>query len=311
MSSSRLIERLREVCADPLPLPGAGETALRHERLLEIGRESLSLARLAEAHFDALAILAESGRAVAPGVIYGVWAAEIPGQALRISNTGEKLSITGRKMFASGATLVDRALVTVAAPEPLLFDVDLRGNEATLVVDTTVWKSAAFTETKTSVVDFEETPVTKGDQLGERGWYLSRPGFWHGACGPAACWAGGAIGLVDYALRQSRKDSHTLSHLGAMEAAAWGMRSVLAAAGAEIDAIPEDAAAGYTRALKCRHLVEQHAMDILTRFGRAYGPYPLAFEDEIGTRYQELTIYLRQCHAERDLENLGSAVAGR
>ena len=28
--------------------------------------------------------------------------------------------------------------------------------------------------------------------LGEANWYVERPGFWQGACGPAAAWAGGA-----------------------------------------------------------------------------------------------------------------------
>ena len=44
-----------------MPLPAGGDTAGRLQRLAEIGKEDLSLARLAEAHFDAVAILAEAG----------------------------------------------------------------------------------------------------------------------------------------------------------------------------------------------------------------------------------------------------------
>ena len=40
--------------------------------------------------------------------------------------------------------------------------------------------------------------------MGTPGWYVERNGFWHGAVGPAACWAGRAAGLVDAAHVVSR-----------------------------------------------------------------------------------------------------------
>src|SRR5690348_908598 len=46
-----------------LPLPGAGRTAQRWAALAAWGARDLSLARLAEGHVDALAILTEAGRA--------------------------------------------------------------------------------------------------------------------------------------------------------------------------------------------------------------------------------------------------------
>ncbi len=297
--------RVREVCAEPLPLPAGGHTTQRHLRLLEIAREDLSLARLAEAHFDAIAILAEAGRAPIPAALYGVWASELPGKSLTLTETPSGLLINGTKMFCSGAGLIDRALITVGAPDPFLIDLDLRAHSDTLSIDTAAWKPSAFALTNTATVTFANTPAARKDILCERNWYLTRPGFWHGACGPAACWAGGAVGLVDYALQQSRSDPHTLAHLGALQSAAWSLRSILTTAGNKIDADPTGAAAAHQRALIVRHLVEQHATDILTHLGRAYGPHPLAFNEPISQRVQELTIYLRQCHAERDLAALG------
>jgi hypothetical protein len=44
-----------------LPQPGAGRTRERWAALAELAEEDLSLARLAEGHTDALAILAELG----------------------------------------------------------------------------------------------------------------------------------------------------------------------------------------------------------------------------------------------------------
>src|ERR1700761_4045899 len=73
--ASRL-RALQQSGALTLPAPGTGNTVARHMALLEFGRMDLSLARLAEAHTDALAILAEAGRSSAAQsqLLYGVWA---------------------------------------------------------------------------------------------------------------------------------------------------------------------------------------------------------------------------------------------
>ncbi len=306
MTNDELQQRFREVCKEELPLPGHGETARRHFRLLKIGREDLSLARLAEAHFDAVAILAEAGRIPEPGATYGVWASERPGFHLTLTTQGDEVLVNGTKMFCSGASIIDRALVTVEASEPILLDIDLHSNQNALDIDSSAWKPKAFALTNTATVAFREARVPRDRAVGGPGWYLSRPGFWHGAIGPASCWAGGALGLLDYVQSQTRNDPHTLAHKGAMEAAAWTMRAALEASGNEIDGDPGNAAAAHARALIVRHVIEQRCTEILDRFGRAYGPHPFAFVDETSLRCEELKIYLRQCHAERDLAVLGA-----
>jgi alkylation response protein AidB-like acyl-CoA dehydrogenase len=304
MTRDGLIARLREVIADPIPLPGSGHTPARHRKLFDLGREDLSLARLAEAHWDAVAILAEAGHQPQPGAIYGVWAAEAPDKVLNLDN----FAITGRKPFCSGAGIVDRALVTVTQPEALLVDIDLRERGNALIFDDTAWKTSAFAETKTSLAAFNAIEIHETNIVGEPGFYLDRFGFWHGACGPAACWAGGATGLVDWAIAQKRDDPHTLAHLGAMQAAVWSMQSCLQTAGQEIDATWPNIPAAQIRALTLRHLIEQACTDILRRLARAFGPAPLAMDEPLSRRYQELDLYVRQSHAERDLEILGGKV---
>jgi alkylation response protein AidB-like acyl-CoA dehydrogenase len=308
MTSAQLVERLRSMLNSDLPLPGSGETALRHQRLMDVGREDLSLARLAEAHWDAVAILAEAGREAKAGAIYGVWASEKPGQELELITREVGVAIEGKKMFCSGAGLVDRALITVKGMKPLLVDVDLRRNADMLQIDGSAWKTAAFAETQTATVIFDGVLVSEEDFVGGPGWYLERAGFWHGACGPAACWAGGAAGLVDFAVRQSRSDPHTVAHLGAMQAVLWGLEAILDHAGREIDANVCDVPRAQMRALSLRYLVEQECTEILRRLGRAYGPHPMVMDGAISRRCQELELYLRQSHAERDLESLGLLV---
>ena len=299
-----MLDRLRDVIADSPPLPGSGQTTARHQRLEQVGREDLTLARLAEAHWDAVAILAEAGREPARDALYGVWASEIPGRALHLDKGTSGLVVSGTKLFCSGASLVDRALLTVGSP-PLLVDIDLRAQAARIDIDFSSWKTVAFTNTKTATVTFKALQVGDEETIGSPGWYLDRDGFWHGACGPAACWAGGAAGLVSYALEQSRNDPHTLAHVGAMSANLWAMHSYLEQAGREIDEFPSNVPAARIRARMTRHLVEQSCTDVLRRLVRAYGPHPLAMREDILMRYQELDLYLRQSHAERDLETLG------
>jgi hypothetical protein len=106
-------------------------------------------------------------------------------------------------------------------------------------------------------------------------------------------------------MSQSRQDAHSLAHLGAMQAAVWQLRACLIEAGRQIDSDADSPHAGRMIALTLRHLVEQACTDILRRFARACGPRPLISDERISLLYQELDLYLRQSHAERDLEQLG------
>lgn len=121
-----------------LPLPGRGGTAQRWRALAELAADDLDLARLAEAHLDALAILQElrepptAGSPAPPvrsGQRWAVWAAEPPNglvQAEQGSDGGWRL--TGIKRWCSGAHACTHALVTAHAPDGgRLFAVDLSG----------------------------------------------------------------------------------------------------------------------------------------------------------------------------------------
>ena len=100
-----------------------------------------------------------------------------------------------------------------------------------------------------------------------------------------------------------RDDAHTSAHLGAMQANVWATECLLQVAGEEFDREPK--ANAMVRALQVRHLIEQACTDTLRRFARSMGPAPLARNGDIARRYTELDLFLRQSHAERDLEALG------
>jgi hypothetical protein len=83
------------------------------------------------------------------------------------------------------------------------------------------------------------------------------------------------------------------------------MSALLEASGREIDADPRDARQqARVRALKLRHLIERWCSELLDRFGRATGPQLLAHDARCARQHMALTLYIRQCHAERDLATI-------
>jgi alkylation response protein AidB-like acyl-CoA dehydrogenase len=288
-----------------LPLPGHGATALRHEALKRWGAKDLSLARIAEAHTDALAILAEAGKAARAETLYGVWASDGPASRLTYTcRTDVGFELKGTKQFCSGATFLEAALVTAHGEQGMLL-LDVALDDAGITPQPSAWQSAAMADTNTVAVDFTEVSVPASRAIGGPNWYLTRPGFWHGAIGPAACWAGGALSLIEAASKLGRKDPHSRAQVGALQSLGWALNAYLDRSGQEIDADPEDETGeARVRALKVRHLIERACTEVLDRFGRATGPQLLAHDAQAARQHLALTLYIRQCHAERDLETI-------
>jgi hypothetical protein len=90
-----------------------------------------------------------------------------------------------------------------------------------------------------------------------------------------------------------------------LQSLGWALNAYLDRAGQEIDADPEDRNGdARVRALKVRHLIERACTEVLDRFGRATGPQLLAHDAHVARQHVALTLYIRQCHAERDLETI-------
>jgi hypothetical protein len=301
--------RLRTLAATgalDLPLPGGGATPARFDALRTLAAvEDLSVARLAEAHTDAVAILVEAASAVPAGALLGVWASNRSSAPLVARRRSGGWRLEGSKGFSSGVTILDATLVTADADDgERLFLVPLRAGGVR--ADPSVWHSAALAATATGAVELD-LEVAADAAIGGPGFYVGRPGFWHGAIGVAAVWAGGADGLA--ATVRARVDAGDVlarAHVGAIEAARWGMRAVLADAGRAIDADPDDRAGiGFPRALTVRHLVVEHCETVLHHAERALGPGPLAFDAGHAQRVMDLRLYLQQHHPDRDLDAIG------
>jgi alkylation response protein AidB-like acyl-CoA dehydrogenase len=293
-----------------LPFPGSGRTRERWAAFAELAAADLSLARLGEGHSDALAILAElDGPAPPPGSRWGVWAAHPPGPALEARGSGGRWNLRGTKRYCSGARSCTHALVTATAPDgERLFVVEVRA--AAPIPGT--WPATGMAASDTLDVGFCDVPA---EPVGPPGAYVERPGFAHGGVGVAACWYGGtrAVGRTLLTAASERDvGPHALAHLGAVDIALNTVRAALDGAADEIDADPADVkAAGRIRALRVRALAEAAATDVMNRVGRALGAGPLCLDEPHSRRVADLTVYVRQHHAERNLAELGALVAGQ
>jgi alkylation response protein AidB-like acyl-CoA dehydrogenase len=215
--------------------------------------------------------------------------------------------LDGIKRYCSGARSCTHALVTAAVPDGTrLFAL---ATDALAPVPGT-WPTTGMAASDTLDVEFTDIAA---EPVGEPNSYTSRPGFAHGGAGVAACWYGGARAIGTTLLAAAAKRDvgpHALAHLGAIDIALHTTRDALEQAATEIDADPADRqAGGWRRALRVRALVEATATEVMQRVGRALGAGPLCHDEAHARRVADLTVYLRQHHAERDLAELGALVA--
>ncbi|MDT5365160.1 MAG: hypothetical protein QOC69_6922 [Mycobacterium sp.] len=296
-----------------LPAPGSGQTARRWWKLAALTERDVVSGRLAEAHTDAVAILAElGGPTPKPGQLWGVWAAESAEAIVTVTDDGDTAVLDGTKAWCSGAGLCTHALITARREDNLrgLYAVDL--SQPQVMPLTHSWRNAGMRASDTRSVQLSGAAA---EPVGRPGEYLDRAGFWHGAIAVAACWLGGARGVAgplygavadDHS--SASGDVHAHAHLGAVDAALAAGEAVLMSAACYVDAEPHGDRAELM-ARRVRAVVEHAVDEVITRTGRALGPKTLALDGEHAQRVADLTLYVRQSHAERDLAALGRLAA--
>jgi alkylation response protein AidB-like acyl-CoA dehydrogenase len=309
----RVGRRFLEVISpfDRLPLPGHGDTWERFSILASLGEEDLSLARLGEGHADALAILQESGRGIHhPESSYGVWAARTGTRGVTADPVPGGWRLTGSKPFCSGSRLLDRALVTAEAPDGYrLFDIAT----ADVVIDAAVdsWPAVGMADSISETLTFGGGVISENDAIGPPGFYTDRPGFWFGACGVAACWYGGARGLVAGVVQSLSGDPGeiVLMEIGKAASALQGMGDALRSVAEAIDLDPEDKKGqAHARALIARQVVHDSCVGVLGQTAAAGGARPLCHDAAQARRAADLYVYLAQHHGGTDAAHLGHMI---
>lgn len=278
--------------------------------LRSLGRHDLTTARVIEPHLDALAILREAGLApqelgAAPDAVWGVYASRAPG--LRATqDAGGAWRLDGTKPWCSLGDVLSWALVSAGTDEgQRLFAVRL--DESVESVDEP-WVSRGLAAIRSTGLTFHGTSA---QPVGAAGFYLSRDGFAWGGIGVAAVWAGGFDALLASLVRAAQRrepDQIALMHLGRLDATARVIDVVLADAARAIDAGEANGSDGGLLAARARAIVAAACEQALEVVGHALGPGPLAADETHARRVADLTIYVRQHHAERDLAALGRSV---
>ena len=314
--------RFAVASAGTLPQPGSGHTTALFDALATVAAADLTAARVLEAHTDALAILQQAPGGTAEAVAtlpasrrserssWGVFAAEGPGLRVDATRSRGDWRLSGRKPWCSLAGSLSHALVTAhTTPEGQqpgsrrLFAVDLAVAGVTVLED--AWFATGLNQVPSGPVDFADVPAVP---VGDDGWYLTRPGFSWGGIQVAACWWGGAVGVARQLRRAAERkepDQILLAQLGAVDLALLGAGSALADAAAAIDRGEAAGDAGGLLAARARGLVARTVDEVLGRVGHALGPAPLALDARHARRVADLTLYVRQHHAERDDAALG------
>jgi alkylation response protein AidB-like acyl-CoA dehydrogenase len=189
----------------------------------------------------------------------------------------------------------------------MLFLVELDRTGITTIDE--VWQAVGMAESETGDVAFSDVIVDADSPVGGANFYLGRRGFWLGAIGVAAVWLGGATGVAR-ALEATTPESsaHQLAHLGAIWSRLSWMQQGLVDLAEQIDHQGLSGQALELRARSCRIEIEAGASEVLARTGRATGAGPLGHDRSHARLAADLPVYLRQSHAELDLEALGRLV---
>lgn len=316
---------------DQLPLPGDGFTLERWRALAAVAEHDLSLAKLYEGHTDALAIFREVDREAAsrlaflekperaPGdeVVWGVWASEAPGGRVSFeagprAADGEVV-LTGVKHWCSGAKTGSHALLTVwpndgHAPQLAWLALAQPGVQ----VLSGAWKAVGMDGSASLQVQFNGA---RACLLGSPGQYLSRPGFWQGGAGVAACWYGGTATLARTlyrAIAQRPERSRSPFLLAAAGKVAVMMRAMglmLQDAARWIDAHPRSDASEV--ALGVRLAAAQCATDVLEEVAAALGATPFCTDAAFARAAADLPVFIRQSHGARDFAALGQQLVSK
>jgi hypothetical protein len=305
---------------DQLPLPGSGRTLERWRALAEVAEHDLSLAKLYEGHTDALAIFSELDRTdpvAGDERVWGVWASEAPGGRVSFEpgtpTAGGSVLLTGVKHWCSGAKSGSHALLTVwhgqeQAPQLAWLDLAQPGVQ----VFSGAWKAVGMNASASLQVQLNGA---RAFLVGGPGDYLSRPGFWQGGAGIAACWYGGTTTLAKslyravYQSPASSRSPFRLATVGRVAVMMRAMGLMLQDAARWIDAHPCGDASEI--ALGVRLAAAQCATSVLEEVAAALGATPFCTDAAFARTAADLPVFILQSHGDRDYAALGQQLVSK
>jgi alkylation response protein AidB-like acyl-CoA dehydrogenase len=307
----------------PPEFGGAALTGLSLSEVLQsIGSGSLPLGRLFEGHVNALELVLGYGdrdqialvaREACEGKLFGVWNTDDPNN-LRLTRSGGRYRLEGRKILASGAGHIERPLVTATDEDGrrLMILPKLGPSDR---ADLSAWKAQGMRASATGAVDFTGVEVEPIEIIGRDGDYERQPWFSGGAWRFAAVHLGGMERMLDLLRRHLREtnrgeDPHQSARLGeaamATETARlWVARAATITEVALEPSAPEQLVAYVNLA---RLAVEAAALDLMQLVQRSVGLQAFLRPNPIERVSRDLATYLRQPGPDRALANAAAWV---
>ena len=280
------------------------------------GRRDLPLGRLMEGHVDAVQIVRRLGTEeqvgrlrdrLAAGATLGVWNAALAGEPLCLD--GDRLS--GGKGFASGAGVIDLALVTADTPagaQPVLVDLA----RTPPAIDRDWWHVTGMQRSETHRVRWRHAPIDPTDRIGDVGAYAREPWFSGGALRFVAVHAGGIAGLFDQTrdhLTEARRggDPFQAARLADLFALADGAAAVVSRAAHRW--FDEDGEARLARIASTRMAVLGMAERAMAIAREAAGVQAAFRDHPLARLLGDLDVYLRQPVPDAMRQRAGAAAA--
>ncbi|MCG6112241.1 MAG: hypothetical protein MEQ74_08660 [Paracoccus sp.] len=272
--------------SDPLQLVDA---------LVCVGRADLSAGRLFEGHVNAVKLLHLHGGpldAVEQGLLHGIWGADGP-DPVRLENG----ILTGQKLFASGADVIDRVIVTArsdAGLHLLMFRRDqLQGR-----LFPEEWAMSGMQATASGRCDLNGLALADAISLGGADDYLTEPHFHGGVWRYAAVQLGAMQALTALTADQLCARGHQdaplqAKRLHAMITATETARLWVAQAACRIER-PDATAGDAQYSILARLRVADEAVTVLTIMDQALGVGSFATGHPAERIRRDLSVYLRQ-----------------
>ena len=302
-------------------------TPLLFTDLLALGRADLSVARVYEGHVNAMQLVARYGsdcqqkraeETADRGGMLGVWGADDPGDPGRLVEAKGNRVLAGRKTFASGAGVVELAVIAVKTEGGATQIVLVDGHKLAGRFDVSWWQPIGMQATNSFAVDLTNITVGKQDLLGSLGDYHEQPFFGAGAIRFVAGHLGGALAVGDATrnhLVQSGRhgDPHQALRLGQMTAELEAAFCYVRAAYVRV--APSIAWTACERSLtdpliadSARVHMEGAAERIMALATRTVGCAGLMTTHPLARSLCDLTVYLRQPAPDAAVVRLGKSV---
>ena len=314
------IESLASAGLLKITLPGEpldfnlGNTSKLLELLKRVGKANLSIGRIYEGHINALYLIhlfanpAQKEywyRKAAQDSLFAVWNTQAD-NGIKLCQEGEKIKVSGKKTFCSGAAIVTTGLITGEIATE-----DRQGWQMMLVemdqihedhIDKSSWKTLGMRASGSFTVDFSGYTIQEHGLLGQPGEYLKQPYFNGGAIRFAAVQLGGveaiAAETITYLKLLNRTDNELQNvrianiMTGVSSGNLWINR-----AGINFDLwanLPEKAEDLIAFANMTRTAIEEIGVLVMKNSNECVGARGLMQPFVLERLYRDLSFYLRQ-----------------